>query len=160
MNKLNKSLNQLNFLPDFLQMKGVSTLIGTVVPFVGTSNIHFEKITNNELIVSVANKRKVRNHIGQVHAAAMALLAETATGILVGYNLPDDKLPLIKTMNINFVRRTKGAIKAVATLTDEQILNIMETDKGEVSVAVKVTDETDNEVIKAEMIWAWIPKKK
>ncbi|MCB0541562.1 MAG: DUF4442 domain-containing protein, partial [Bacteroidetes bacterium] len=126
----------------------------------GTSNIHFEKITNNELIVSVANKRKVRNHIGQVHAAAMALLAETATGILVGYNLPDDKLPLIKTMNINFVRRTKGAIKAVATLTDEQILNIMETDKGEVSVAVKVTDETDNEVIKAEMIWAWIPKKK
>lgn len=159
MNKLNKSLSQLNFLPDFLKMKGISTLIGSVVPFVGTSNIHFEKITNNELVVTVANKRKVRNHIGQVHAAAMALLAETATGILVGYNLPDSKLPLIKTMNINFVRRTKGDIKAVATLTDEQLLKIMETDKGEVSVAVKVTDETNNEVIKAEMIWAWIPKK-
>jgi hypothetical protein len=35
----------------------------------------------------------------------------------------------------------------------------MTTDKGETLVPVKVTDETGQEVVKAEMLWAWILKK-
>ena len=44
-------------------------------------------------MASIAHRRKVQNHIGGVHATATALLAETATGMVVGMNLPDEKLP-------------------------------------------------------------------
>ena len=159
MNKLTKTLDKLNFLPESLRMKAISFAIGNTVKFVGTSGIQFEKITPNELKVSLENKNKVRNHIGQIHAAATTLLAETATGILVGVNIPDNKIPLMKTLTVDFIRRSKGKQTAVSSLTNEQITLIQNTDKGETLVPVKVTDETGEEVVKASMLWAWVLKK-
>ena len=159
MNKLTKTLKQLDFLPEGLKMKTISFVLGNTVKYVGTSGVNFEKITPNELVVSLPNKSKVRNHIGQIHAAATTLLAETATGIIVGVNIPDNKIPLMKTLKVDFIRRSKGKQTAVSTLSEEQINLIQTTDKGETLVPVKVTDETGQEVVKAEMLWAWILKK-
>lgn len=159
MNKLQKTIASLNFLPVAIKMKTVSLILGNAVKYVGTSGIQFEKITPNELVASLNNRNKVRNHIGQIHAAATALLAETATGILIGVNIPDTKLPLMKSMKIDYIKRSKGKQTAVATLTEQQIYLIKNTDRGETEVAVKVTDETGAEVVKASMLWAWILKK-
>ena len=101
----------------------------------------------------------MQNHIGSVHAAAMALLAESATGFIVGINLPGDKLPLIKCMNLNYVKRATGDMTAVATLTDAQIALLAQQEKGEINVQVKVTDETGIQPVECEMIWAWVPKR-
>ncbi|MBK9355565.1 MAG: hypothetical protein IPN09_16825 [Bacteroidetes bacterium] len=68
MNKLTKTLKQLDFLPEGIRMKTISFILGNTVKYVGTS-VDFEKITPNELIVSLPNKSKVRNHIGQIPAA-------------------------------------------------------------------------------------------
>jgi acyl-coenzyme A thioesterase PaaI-like protein len=159
MNRLSKTLQKLDFLPESLKMKTISFIIGNTVKYVGTSGVNFEQITPNKLIASLENKSKVRNHIGQIHAAATTLLAETATGIIVGINIPDNKIPLMKSLKVDFVRRSKGKQTAVSTLTNEQILLITNSDKGETLVPIKVTDETGEEVVKAEMLWAWIPKK-
>jgi acyl-coenzyme A thioesterase PaaI-like protein len=111
-------------------------------------------------VVSIRNRRPVQNHIKGVHAAAMALLAETASGFLVGMNLSDDKLPLIKTLKVDYLKRTKGDMRAVATLSEEQKQQIYHQPKGEVSVSVIVTDESGEEPIRCEMLWAWVPKKR
>ncbi|MFX6755288.1 DUF4442 domain-containing protein, partial [Acinetobacter baumannii] len=79
-----------------MRIRAVSLIFGNVVPFVGTSGLRYEELTYNRVVVSVRNRRKVQNHIKSVHAAAMALLAETASGFVVGMNLPDDRIPLIK----------------------------------------------------------------
>lgn len=158
-NKLSKTIESLNFLPEAIKMKTVSFILGNTVKYVGTSGVEFKKITPSELIVVLENKSKVRNHIGQIHAAATTLLAETATGIIVGVNIPDNKIPLMKSLKVDFIRRSKGTQTAVATLSEEQISLIKNTDKGETEVAVKVTDETGAEVVKASMLWAWILKK-
>ena len=110
--------------------------------------------------MSVANRRKVRNHIGGVHAAAMVLLAETATGFCVGMNVPDDKVPLIKSMKVDFVRRAVGGLTATARLEASQIDQMHAQDKGEILVPVVLTDESGQQPIHAEMLWAWVPKRK
>jgi hypothetical protein len=51
-----------------------------------------------------------------------------------------------------------GDLKAVATLSDEQLTAMTTTDKGDLIVPVVVTDSEGNEPIKAEMCWAWVPK--
>ncbi len=89
----------------------------------------------------------------------MALLAESATGFVVGVNLPADKLPLIKSMNFRYIKRARGDMQAVAFLTEAQIKKMEEEEKGEVTVAVKVTDAHGVEPVICEMLWAWIPKK-
>ena len=65
-----------------------------------------------------------------------------------------------KEMNLKYVKRAQGDMHAVAHLTDEQISLMQTQDKGEVSVAVKVTDAQGIEPVICEMIWAWVPKQK
>ena len=90
----------------------------------------------------------------------MVLLAETATGLLMGMNIPDDKVPLIKSLKTNFVRRSTGKMQAVATITEAQKMMLLNQDKGEFLVAVVVTDESGEQPIQCEMLWAWTLKKK
>lgn len=46
-------------------------------------------------VFSLANRRRFGNHIGGLHAATMALLAETATGIVAGMTVaPTRRLQL------------------------------------------------------------------
>lgn len=120
-NRLNRSLKKLKSIPSFIRNFTRNKTIGRVVPFVGTAGLDFEKMTCEEVIVNIPNKKKVQNHISQVHAAASVLLAETASGMVVGMNIPDDKLPLMKNLGAKFIKRSTGAQKAIATLTEEQI---------------------------------------
>ncbi len=157
-NNITRTLSTLNKLPVSLRIRAISTIFGTVVPFVGTSGLRYEQLSGNEVIVSIRNRRKVQNHIKGVHAAAMALVAETATGFVVGMNLSDDKLPLIKSLHVDYKRRAVGDLRAVATLTDEQVAMIQNEPKGEVLVGITVTDESGQQPIECQMLWAWVTK--
>jgi acyl-coenzyme A thioesterase PaaI-like protein len=158
-NNLNRIVARTAFLPAALRTTLLSRLFGRVVPLVGTAGLRYEELTPERVVVSIRNRRPVQNHIKGVHAAAMALLAETATGFAVGMNLPDDRLPLIKTLKVDYLKRTQGDMRAVASLTPEQVQLIRSTPKGEVLVPVTVTDASGQEPIRCEMLWAWVPKK-
>lgn len=152
-NRLTRILSKINQLPAALHGPALSLLFGSPVKFAGTARVRVHELTQQRAVMSLANKRKVQNHIKGVHAA-MALLAESATELLLGMNVPDDKLPLIKSLKVDYLRR------AEASLTPEQIRAIHSQAKGEVLVAVQVTDESGNRPIQCEMLWAWVSKKR
>ncbi len=159
-NQLHKVLNTLDFLPEPFKQRAASFAFSRAVPLVGTAGCSFDEVTNEHVVVSIENKRKARNHIGQLHAAAMALIAETASGFVLAMNMPDDKLNLIKSMKVNYLKRTKGKMTAVATITPDQVKTLQTEPKGELLIEVHVTDETGEEPISCEMLWAWVPKKR
>ncbi len=159
-NSMSRTVDKIDRLPSFFRAPVRSFLFGRVVPFTGTAGLTYRKVTPEEVIIEIKNKRKNQNHIKGVHATAMALIAETATGFVVGMNIPDDKLPLMKSLKVSYLKRTKGDMKAVATLTEEQVASIRNDPKGDVTVPVSVTDETGEEPVSCEMVWAWVPKKK
>ena len=47
---------------------------------------------------------------------------------------------------------------ATATLTDEQQKLMQQSEKGETVVQVTVLDESGQEPIQCEMLWAWVAK--
>ena len=75
-------------------------------------------------------------------------------------NVPDTSVPVIKTIKADYVKRAKGNMKAVASLTEEQISAMQTLDKGETTVPVVVTDADGKEPILMEMVWAWTPKRR
>lgn len=156
MNRLERTVNKLKAYPTWL----LSFAVGRIVKFTGTAGISYDLMSRDKVIVSMKNRPKVRNHIGQIHAAAMMLLAETATGMVLGMNVPDDKIPLLKYMNTKFVLRSQGRMQAEAILNEEQQQHIMTAEKGDVVIMVKITDETGNEPVLCEVCWAWVPKRK
>jgi acyl-coenzyme A thioesterase PaaI-like protein len=159
-NQLARAALTVSKLPRALRTRALSTVLGNVVPFVGTAGLVIEELTEERAVVVVPNRRRVRNHIGGVHAAAMTLIAETASGFVVGMNVPDDRVPVVKSLSVEFKKRAKGALRAVAELTPEQRQTMRDTPKGEVDVRVQLTDESGNEPVLATMIWAWTPKRR
>ena len=159
MNRMSKMIEMTNKIP-FGKVFFRSKILGNIVPFTGTSSLNFEKIEPKEVVISLKNTRSVQNHIKQVHACAMALVIETATGFVVGMNVPDDKILLIKELNLKYVKRSIGKVKATATLTEEQIDEIKKEARGDIVVSVILTDDESKEPVKAEAIWAWREKKK
>jgi acyl-coenzyme A thioesterase PaaI-like protein len=147
-------------VPGPLRTRARTLLLSRVVKFVGTARLDIEELTAERAVVSVKNRKIVQNHIGGVHAAAMALIAETATGFVVGMNVPDDRVPVIKSLKVEYKKRASGGLRAVAMLTPEQIERMRTTEKGEVSVSVMVTDDANIEPIVCEMIWAWTPRRR
>lgn len=157
-NRLSKIVGALSKLPGPVRKRALSGVMGTAVPFVGTAGIVIERLDASVCELHVPNRRRVQNHIGGVHAAAMTLLAETATGFVVALNVPDDRVPVVKSLSLEFKKRAKGSLRATARLTDEQRERIRTEQKGEVDVSVTLTDEGGREPIVAKMIWAWTPK--
>lgn len=156
-NRLERQLAQLQSVPEFARPWFRSVVLRRAVPFTGTAKLDFLQMTPSQVEIGVKNERRVQNHIGGVHASAMNLLAETATGMVVGMNVRDDCIPLAKELKMAFKKRATGALHAVATLSDEQRAAMQASDKGEVNVPVIVTDEAGVNPVECEFVWAWIP---
>lgn len=157
MSLLQKVVRTINLAPKPLRQRMLSLALGKVVPFVGTSSLVIEEMTASQVVVLVRNQRPVQNHIGSVHAAAMALAAETASGFVTAMNISGPKVPLITSLVMEYNKRTKGDIRAVATLTEEQRELIRASDRGSVEVEIHATDRTGDEPIRCAATWAWVP---
>ena len=161
-NQFTKLLSVTKYLPAGARSSILSKAFGKVVPYVGTTGIYYETVEPNQVVVSLNNNKAVQNHIGSIHAVAITLLAETATGFILGLNLPSDRILLIKSYSVNFYRPIKkGQIAAVSSLSDEQRLHILNTPKGEMVIPCIIEDresDSDRDPIVVEMTWAWIPK--
>lgn len=161
LNRMAKNIQKLEeYVPTSYHSWGYTAIFNTMVKLAGTAGLRVRELSPRHVSVYLPNNRRIRNHIGGLHACSMTLAAESATGMVVGMNVPDTHLPLIKSMEIRFVRRCVGGVTATATLSDEDYARIHNEDRGDVTVPVTVKDESGNEPIEAIMKWAWIRKSK
>ena len=159
-NRLAKLVKATSKLPKGVRSTIWSKAFGRVVPMVGSASIKYVEVTHSQVIVEIKNHRAMQNHIGQLHACAMALIAETATGFVTGMNVPDSSIVLIKSMHIEYKRPSKGDMTATATLSKEQILEMQSSEKGETLVPVTIMDESGKEPVECQMVWAWVSKER
>lgn len=159
-NKFSTVVSKIYKTPKFLHSFLLTRLFSSQVKYAATSGIKITMVTTNETRLYIENKKAVRNHIGGVHAIAVALLAESATGIVFGFNVPDTKVPLLKSMKIDYQRRMQGNLTAIANLTDKQISSIEQDEKGSMFVPVIIEDESDESPIECLMEWAWVTKRR
>ncbi|GLP95746.1 DUF4442 domain-containing protein [Paraferrimonas sedimenticola] len=153
-----RRVQSLQRWPDWLAKPLMTLAFTRMVPFAGTAGVRFEQWDGDGVCLTLANKRKVQNHIKSPHAAAMALLAESASGAAFAWHLPNDKLPLIKRMDIRYVRRATGGLKVRAWVTPEQQTQLQSEERGSIKVAIELTDSLGEVPIEAEMEWAWVTR--
>jgi len=159
-NKLSRLVRRIQQAPEFCQSTLLSLLFGRTIKFAGTAGVIVRRLDLHEACLVLPNRKKVQNHIGSVHAAATALLGESASGFLLGMHVPDDRIPLLKSMNVQYLKRSTGKLTAKVALSNEQIAQIRQQEKGEIRLVVEILDDAGVMPVSAEYIWAWIPKKK
>ncbi len=142
--------------PDERQ-RAVTDAIGETIPFVGAANLTIEAYAPTRVAARLDDQLHVRNHIGGLHAAAMTLLVETVTGLVVALNVPSDSVPIIRALDVSFQRRAEPPLRAEATLSDEEAHRIQTSPIGKIEVPVTVRDAADQAPIACTLHWAWMP---
>lgn len=153
--------NRYATLPERVRRPLVTRAVGEVIPFVDTAGCFVEAYTPTHVAVRLDNRSDVQNHLGGLHAAALALLAETASGLVVALNVPDGSAPLLRTMDVSFDRFAERAAQADARLTDEAAERIQSRPIGRVDVDVILTAPTSGEtLVESRLQWAWLPEER
>lgn len=158
-NLLQRRLAWLRYLPRPLRPWAASRMIGVAIPFVRTARLEIERLDTEVCRIRLRPRRRVRNHIGGVHAAAAALLAETATGLVFGMNLAPDQLALLKRMELDYLSRMQGNLVAEATVPTGSADRLRAEARGELRVAVRIEDTSGAEPVRASLIWAWTSRR-
>lgn len=151
--------NRYEDRPQHLQPPLITQAVGQVIPFVNTAGCFIEAYTNTHVAVRLDNRTEVQNHLGGLHAAAMALLAETASGLVVALNVPPSSAPLLRTMDVSFDRFARHPVQAEAYLTDETAETIQSRPIGRVDVDVRLRAPSNDEtLVSSQLEWAWLPE--
>lgn len=158
-NRLQRRLRQLERLGPLAYLIR-QQLLRRAIPFTGTAGLEFRELGTEGVVIALPNRRRVQNHIRGVHAAATALLAETASGLALGLHLPDDRLPLLKSMDIRYVRRANGDLVATASLPASDVAAVLAQEKGDIGIHVDVRDADNEQPVECVMTWAWVPRQR
>ena len=103
LNKMASTIRKLeSFLPTSFHPLAYTLVFNNMVKLAGTAGLRVETLTERKVEVLLQNRRRIRNHIGGLHACSMALAAESATGMVVGMNVPDTHLPLSTFLTLEY----------------------------------------------------------
>lgn len=148
-------------VPGRLRRPLVTKAVGEVIPFVETAGCFIEAYRPHRVAVRLDNREAVQNHLGGLHAAALALLAETATGLVVALNVPGGSAPLLRTMDVSFEEFARRSVQAEATLTEDEMEHIRSRAIGQTGVAVTLTvPGDDTTLVSGSLKWAWVPEER
>jgi uncharacterized protein (TIGR00369 family) len=121
-----------------------SRLVGRMAPYTGTIHAQVTVLKAGYAEVAMADRKAVRNHLDCVHAVALANLAELAGNIALMYSLPDDARFIVSGMEIEYVKKARGTIRAIGEAPVPRT-----STRAAYDVPVTLRDESGEEVARA-----------
>ncbi|MFE0501613.1 hotdog fold domain-containing protein [Lysobacter soli] len=125
-------------------------------PYFGTIAPRIVSLEPNRCEVRIADRRRVHNHIGTVHAIALCNLAELAAGVMTDATLPASMRWIPKGMTVEYLKKATGAMHGVAT---PEVPVVESTSGYELPVTVIVKNDAGEAVFRAS-IAMWVSPRK
>ncbi len=125
-------------------------------PYFGTIRPLFVELRPGYCEARMRKRRRVQNHIGTVHAIAMANLCELVAGTMTEVSIPSDMRWIPKGMEIQYLAKAATDVRAVARLEPMPEFG----QPMDVVVKVDVLDTSDTRVVYAEISMYVSPRRK
>ena len=115
---------------------GAQVALGLMVPYSGTIRPLVLLLEPGSAVVQMHDRRRVRNHLSSVHAAAMLNLAEQTGGIATSISIPGDARMIITRVTLDFLKKARGTLVStgrceVPTTNERSELDVeVEKDRG------------------------------
>jgi len=129
-----------------------SRLLGWSVPYTGALRARVLELESGSVTVEVRERRGIRNHLGSVHAVALANLGELASGLAVLSRLPPSARGIVTGLSVEFLKKARGRLVARSRSTPPPV-----TEPVEHEVVATITDEDGDVVARVTASWRLAP---
>jgi uncharacterized protein (TIGR00369 family) len=123
-----------------------------MVPYSGSLGATVARLDPGHAVVSLRDRRRVRNHLGSVHAIALANLGELASGLAALTALPPGVRGIVTDLNVSYLKKARGPLMAESRVSMPQVQSVTEQ-----QVLAEIRDEADDVVARVHATWRLAP---
>src|SRR5919106_250264 len=127
-------------------------MLSRMVPYTGTIRPRFLEVRRGFAAVAMRDRPAVRNHLGSIHAIALANLAEVTSGVAMIVALPDDVRGIPIRLSIDFMKKARGELIAECWCEMPAVYTPIE-----VELHPEIRDESGDVVARATVRWRLAP---
>jgi acyl-coenzyme A thioesterase PaaI-like protein len=125
-----------------------SRLVGFAVPYSGSIGARVTSLEPGRATITLRDRRAVRQHLGSVHAIALANLAELASGMAMLTALEPGVRGIVTEITLRYPKKARGQLTAVGTAAPPQVTTPVET-----RAYCEVLDGSGDLVAEATVTW-------
>jgi len=126
-------------------------LVGRFAPYSGSIQANIVELEPGHAILSLRDRRRVRNHLRSVHAIALANLGELTSGLAVMSALPDGIRGIITGLSMDYLKKARGRLLAESRCAPLSLANV----SGDIDfdVVTEIRDSNKEIVARATVSW-------
>ena len=125
-----------------------SLLLGWTVPYSGSISPEITELSPGHAEVLARDRRRLRNHLGSIHAAALMNLAELASGLAFVASLPAGVKGIVSRFEIEYLKKARGTLRARCDCEAPKDFN-----DATYLVSVEIFNEAKETVARATATW-------
>lgn len=119
-----------------------------MVPYSGTIRAQIVQLESGRAVLTLRERRSVRNHLGSVHAMALANLCELGSGLALLSKVATEQRAILVQFSISYSKKGRGTLRVES---DTSALTLPR--EGEVKVLSQITDVNGEEIASATATW-------